>query len=127
MAVRTTLLAVGIIVAGTATALFAGPDHRVADAVEARDLNAVRALMGQRVDVNGTQADGATGLHWAAHWDDLQTAKSLLAAGAAVDAINELGVSPLSIACTHSGVQMVDLLLAAGARSDLALPSGETP
>jgi ankyrin repeat protein len=114
-------------VAGTATALFAGPDHRVADAVEARDLNAVRALMGQRADVNGTQADGATGLHWAAHWDDLETAKSLIAAGAAVDAVNELGVSPLSIACTHSGVPMVDLLLAAGARSDLALPSGETP
>ena len=29
------------------------------------------ALLKQRVDVNAAQPDGATALHWAAHWDDV--------------------------------------------------------
>jgi ankyrin repeat protein len=84
-------------------------------------------LVKQHADVNAVQPDGATALHWAAHWDDLQTANLLIGAGAALDAVNELGVSPLSLACTHASAPMVELLLAAGARSNAALPGGETP
>ena len=36
-----------------------------------------------------------TALHWAAHWDDLDTAKLLLRAGANAKAANRYGVTPL--------------------------------
>ncbi len=48
----------------------AAPDRRVADAAKARDRAALQSLLKQHADVNGTQGDGATALHWAAHWDD---------------------------------------------------------
>ena len=49
----------------------AGSD--VADAVMRGDAAAVRALLGQKADVNATQADGATALHWAVYRVDLAT------------------------------------------------------
>src|SRR5262245_53300798 len=45
-------------------ALSAAPrDLRLVDAVERRDQQAVRALLAENVDVNASQADGATPLH----------------------------------------------------------------
>ena len=105
----------------------AAVDHRLADAVEAKDQTGVRALLAQRADVNGVQPDGTTALQWAAHWNDPETARLLLHAGASVDARNQLGVSPLWLACSQGSGPMVELLLSAGARADVALPSGETP
>ena len=45
----------------------AAPDTRLIDAVRRVDANAVQRLIEQKVDVNVTQPDGATALHWAAH------------------------------------------------------------
>src|SRR4051794_9356664 len=70
----------------------AASDPRLADAVERRDHAAVEALLSQRVDVNAAQADGATALHWAAHWNDEETVERLIRAGANVNAVNENGV-----------------------------------
>ena len=50
----------------------------VADAVMRGDSAAMRTLLAQKADVNVTQADGATALHWAAHWNDLSSANLLL-------------------------------------------------
>src|SRR5690349_2472448 len=44
-------------------------DRRVADAAQRRDWNLVRSLLKQKANVKGTQADGATALHWAAHYN----------------------------------------------------------
>src|SRR4051812_34484322 len=79
----------------------AGGDGRIADAVMRRDAAAVRSLLGQKVDVNAPQADGARALHWAAHWSDLTTADLLIRAGADVNAANDLGVTPLALACLN--------------------------
>ena len=79
----------------------------VADAAMNRDVAAVRSLLQQKADVNAPQADGATALHWAAHWDDLETADLLVRAGAHVNAANELGVTPLSLACGNANAAMV--------------------
>jgi hypothetical protein len=76
-------------------------DRRVADAAKSRDDAAVRKLLSQRADVNGRQPDGATALHWAVHWDDADTVNLLLRAGAGVNSRNELGVTPLSLACAN--------------------------
>src|SRR5262245_28661294 len=73
-------------------------DLRTVTAAERRDATGVRALVGQHADVNAAQPDGATALHWAAHWDDVAIARTLVTAGARVDAVNDYGVTPLSLA-----------------------------
>jgi ankyrin repeat protein len=52
------------------------------DAVKRQDKTVTRTLLKQKADVNAADAEGMTALHWAAHWDDLDTAKALLRAGA---------------------------------------------
>ena len=49
----------------------------VADAAMAGDTAAVRTLLAQHADVNVTQGDGATALHWAAYRQDLEMANLL--------------------------------------------------
>ena len=102
------------------------PDQRLAQAVERRDARAVEALLKQRVDVNAAQPDGATALHWAAHWDDVTTAERLIRAGAKVNAANDLGVTPIALACENGSAPMVEALLKAGANPNAHLVSGET-
>ena len=88
----------------------AATDLRLVDAVKNRDRAAARALLTQKIDVNIAQPDGATALHWAAHWDDLDTAELLIRARAQVNATNDFGVTPLSLACTNGSAAMVDKL-----------------
>ena len=57
-------------------------DTALADAAMNNDLTAVHSLLAGQVDVNATQPDGMTALHWAAHHDDLAMADELLRAGA---------------------------------------------
>jgi ankyrin repeat protein len=99
---------------------------RLADAVEQQDRRAVRELLAGGVDVNAAQSDGATPLHWAAHWNDAETAKLLIESGARVDALNELGVAPLSLAALNASLEMTTALLRAGADPNASLPGGET-
>ncbi|MGH9785547.1 MAG: ankyrin repeat domain-containing protein, partial [Terriglobia bacterium] len=102
-------------------------DLRLVEAVQNRDKDAVRSLLAQGVDVNAAQADGATAIAWAAHWEDLETADLLIRAKANVNAANEYGVTPLSLACTNRSAAMVEKLLAAGANPNAAQLAGETP
>jgi ankyrin repeat protein len=104
-----------------------GPDRRLIDAVRTRNADAVRSLLKQKADVKATQPDGATALHWAAHWDDLETAELLIRAGADVNAQNELGATPLWLASVTGNAGMIDKLLRAGANPNVALTVGETP
>ena len=101
-------------------------DPRLLDAARAADSMRVMALLDQGVAANTRQADGATALHWAAHWDDATMADALLGAGADVDAANDFGATPLWLACLNGSETMVAALLAAGADANAALPSGET-
>src|SRR2546427_11314977 len=82
---------------------FAGTsgDLRLVDAAKNRNREAVRSLVQQHVDVNTPQADGATPLAWAGHWDDLETADLLIRGGAKLNAANSHGVTPLSLAFTN--------------------------
>ena len=73
----------------------------LADAAEQRDTARVRTLLKARADVNATQIDGTTALHWAAYHDDAETAALLVKAGANVNAVNRYGVPPLALACTN--------------------------
>ena len=101
-------------------------DTTLPDAAERAAWPRVRTLLARHVDVNATQVDGMTALHWAAHHDDLDTVEALLRAGARASASNRYGVTPLSIACTNGNAAMVARLLDAGAEASASLPGGET-
>jgi ankyrin repeat protein len=105
----------------------ASADRRVADAAKRQDRDGVRTLLKERVDVNVPQADGATALHWAAHWDDLDLASLLIRSGANVESATDYGITPLALACTNGNAAMVALLLNAGANPNAARSTGETP
>jgi ankyrin repeat protein len=109
-----------------ATLPAAAADAPLADAAERADWPRVRALLKGHADVNATQVDGMTALHWVGHHDDLETAKLLLAAGASAKAENRYGVTPLSLACTNGNADMVRTLLTAGADPNTRLRGGET-
>ena len=97
------------------------------DAVKNVDREAVRSLLKQGANVNATQADGATALHWASYRDDLESADLLIRSGANVNARNDLGATPLWAACQNGSESMVGRLLTAGANPNAALLWGETP
>ena len=101
-------------------------DLSLVDAARAQDASAVRTLVDQQTPVDVAQPDGATALHWAAHWDNLQIADLLIRAGADVNVTNELGVAPLSLACINGSAEMVERLLDRDADANHALPTGVT-
>src|SRR5688500_4948624 len=94
---------VGLTLCGLLVAISsaAAADVRLVDAARDQNATAIRALLKQRIDVNAPSADGSTALHWAAHWDDGETVALLLQAGANTNAANELGVTPLYLACSN--------------------------
>jgi len=97
------------------------------DAAKNVDREAVRSLLKQGANVNATQADGTTALHWASYRDDLESADLLIRSGANVNARNDLGATPLWAACQNGSESMVGRLLTAGANPNAALLLGETP
>ncbi len=99
----------------------------IVHAVKDGDRSQVSALITNGVDVNAAEGDGATALHWAAHRDDLESARLLLNAGANAGAANALGATPLWLAATNGSAAMLELLLDAGADPNATLEMGETP
>ncbi|MEE2822053.1 MAG: ankyrin repeat domain-containing protein [Acidobacteriota bacterium] len=101
-------------------------DLRLVETVERGDSESVRFLLQQQVDVNQSQPDGTTSLHWAAHRDDVQMVDLLINAGGNVNVSNQYGVTPLSLACTNGSPTIVERLLHAGANANATQKTGET-
>lgn len=101
-------------------------DTAMLSALERNDTNLAFELILNGANVNVPQADGATALHWAAHWNQIELVNRLLEAGANVNATNELGIAALSIACRNGSDEMVNTLLANGASPQTQAASGET-
>jgi ankyrin repeat protein len=102
-------------------------DARIADAAQNGDVALVRSLLSQKADVNATQADGSTVLHWIVRSDDLETADLLIRAGSNVSTANRRGITPLDLACVNGSAAMISKLLAAGANPNATHPDGQTP
>lgn len=91
----------------------AGP---VADAAQRGDVAAARELLRAGVDVNETQGDGMTALHWAAESGDAELAAMLIYAGANIDGGTRIGsYTPLHIASRHGYASVAKALLGANA------------
>jgi uncharacterized protein len=96
------------------------------EAARTGDRDTLRSLLQKGADVNATEGDGATALHWAAYRDDLEAVDLLIRAGAKVNVANDLGATPLWAAAQNGSEAMVRRLLAAGANPNAKLLLGET-
>lgn len=108
-------------------ALAAPPVPPLIEAARAQDLARIATLLKKGADANLRQPDGATALHWAAHWNDVDMAEALIRVGADVNLANALGVTPLSLASGNASSAMVAELLKAGADPNRVHASGESP
>ncbi|HLH32396.1 MAG TPA: ankyrin repeat domain-containing protein, partial [Terriglobia bacterium] len=90
-----------------AAALYGANDLRLVSALKNGDVSAAQTLLKQHADVNAPDVDGMTPLHWAAHWDQFELAKMLLAAGANAKATNRYGVTPLHEATLVADVPLM--------------------
>jgi ankyrin repeat protein len=111
--------------AGAAAAADVGSP--LAEAVKNRDNAAVLAQLKRRANVNAPLPDGTTALHWAVHWNDLETLNLLVRAGADLNATNRYGATPLWMACSDGDTAIVEALLKGGANPNLAALEGESP
>src|SRR5438876_6763929 len=100
---------------------FAAASSDIADAAMNKNKDAVRSLLQKKADVNATQVDGTTALHWAVRADDLQLAELLIRAGANVSAANREGVTPMQLAAINGTAPMIEKLLRAGANPNASL------
>ena len=103
-----------------------GADLRLVEAVKKSDVKSVRTLITQRVDINATEVDGSTALHWAAQRDSAEVVEVLLAAGANAKAANRYNVTPLSLAAMNGNAAIIERLLKAGADPNDTSNEGQT-
>src|SRR3954467_3042286 len=97
------------------------------DAAMNGNRDAVRALLKDGADVNTTQADGMTALHWAAQKGDVELAKILLYASANLKATTRIGgYTPLLIASKNGDAPMIETLTQAGADANATTTNGTT-
>ena len=104
-----------------------GADAPLADAAKQQDWDRIETLLAQGADIDSSQPDGATALHWVAYWNNDEILDLLIDAGANVNAANDYGATPLWAACANRHGDAVKRLLEASADPNHGLRSGETP
>ena len=123
---RTSLVSLVIVVGAVGVGGQTGDAPLVA-AARNDDLQAVRALIVKRANVNEHARDGSTAILWAAYHSNLEMARALVAAGAAVNTPNHYGITPLLQASRSGDAPVVAALLKAGGDAAATHPDGETP
>jgi uncharacterized protein len=104
----------------------AAGDNPLVTAAKNDDLQAVRALIAKRVNMNEPARDGSTALLWAVDHSNLEMARALIAAGAAANTPNHYGVTPLLQASATGDAPLIGMLIKAGADLAQTHPDGET-
>jgi len=101
-------------------------DPGVADAaMRGADRETMVELIRQGADVNASQGDGMTALHWAATRGDLPLTELLVDAGARLEPTTRLGrYTPLHVAALEGHGAVVGALLEAGANPHARTSSG---
>ncbi len=101
-------------------------ESRLADRIQAGDRKAALAMIAAGADVNQTQPDGATPLHWAVYRVDRELVATLLKKGAKPNVVNKYGASPLAEAVRVANAEMVGMLVEVGADVNVANDDGQT-
>jgi ankyrin repeat protein len=96
------------------------------EAAKANDSAGALALVKEKADVNATESDGTSPLHYAVYHDDVMLVESLLKAGANPSASNKYGSTPLLEAAVWGNPVVIDKLLKAGAEVDQGNADGQT-
>ena len=105
---------------------FLPPESPIADAAMRGDVETVRSLVKEGGDVNASQGDGMTALHWAALTGKERLVELLIYAGANIGALTRLGdYTPLHLASKEGDAVVVEALLAAGADPNAPTSTGE--
>ena len=99
----------------------------LADAAEAGDIAALRSLLDAGADVNSSQTNGSTALHWAVYRDDADAVTLLTERGADATVRTREGISPLFMASLYGNPAIIEILLDAGADPNEVGPNTETP
>lgn len=122
--------AVLVLLALCLTAHANAEDTPLVDAAKRGDTVTVQALLATTANINAQHGDGSTALHWAAYLNDVEMAAQLIRAGAAADAPNHYGVTPLGLAAKNGNADIIQLLLATGVEPNDPIQSvnaGESP
>lgn len=98
----------------------------LADLIQNGERAAAFVAIHDGADVNATQGDGTTPLHWAIYRVDRELVAELLDRGANADVTNKYGSSPLSEAVKLGDLQLVEQLLDGGANIESPNGDGQT-
>jgi predicted DNA-binding WGR domain protein len=93
-------------------------DNNLLNAVKSEDVEAVKTVLADKVNINGTSDNGSTVLMWACKIGKANIVKALVDAGANLNLSMSTGSSALAIAVKNNHVEVVKILLAAGAKVD---------
>ena len=93
-----------------------------------RDQQPARAaeLLAAKADVNATDEDGTSALHWAVHYGYTDLVDQLLKGKADVRHVNDFGATAMSEAAVRADTEVIRKLLKAGADADSANDRGQT-
>ena len=94
---------------------------------EKENWNALKEQIPNAEDLDQSQADGMTALHWSVYHGNRRAVHDLIKYGANLDSTTVYGVSPLHIACERGDEQIASMLIRKGADPNLQLPGRETP
>jgi ankyrin repeat protein len=119
------LIASFVLVLGCAAA--AQAQSILADKIQAGDRKAALAMIAAGANVNQTQPDGSTPLHWAVYRVDRELVTALLRRGAKAGTVNKYGASPLAEAARLANLELAGMLLEAGAAANVSNEDGQTP
>jgi uncharacterized protein len=118
------LAAAALLAVGLQTPVWAA--GTLIDATKANDSAGALELVKNKADVNATESDGTTPLHYAVYHDDVALVESLLKAGAKPSVANKYGSTPLLEAAVRGDPVVIEKLLKAGADANQGNADGQT-
>ena len=90
-------------------------NRRLVYASQDSNVEEIKQILADEVDVNVRDDKNWTPLHWASTGNNLDAVRLLIEHGADPNAKNEFGYTPLHMACAHGHMQAARLLIEAGA------------